>query len=196
MCIKNLKVLTMKATRRGVKSPIIGITLLILLIGVTVVSGESQSTDPSEPNPDLIVTISEEYLNRVIQADLAERNIQAVKDVNVQLMENEPIEVSAVIRVGVGPLAVEQSVGVEANVSIDNDTLKVEPTFLKVGFLNLPQETWVGPIKSAMQEVEVSANEAYQDALMKGYKVTNVTTGNNTLTLSVMAPDNPFVFTS
>jgi hypothetical protein len=28
--------------------------------------------------------------------------------------------------------------------------------------------------------------------LMKGYKVTSVTTGNNTLTLSVMAPDNPF----
>lgn len=186
----------MKAIKSGMKSPVIGFTLLMLFIGVTVVSGQGQSTSPSEPNPDLIVTISEDYLNRVIQADLAERNIQAVKDVNVQLMENEPIEVSAVIRVGVGPLAVEQSVGVEANVSIDNDTLKVEPTFLKVGFLNLPQETWVGPIKSAMQEVEVSANEAYQDALMKGYKVTNVTTGNNTLTLSVMAPDNPFVFTS
>lgn len=192
MHIKNLKVLTMKATKIGMKSPLIGITLLMLLIGVTVVSGQSQSVNPSETNPDLIVTISEDYLNRVIQADLAERNIQSVKDVNVQLMENEPIEVGAVIRVGVGPLAVEQNVGVEANVSIDNDTLKVEPTFLKVGFLNLPQETWVGPIKSAMQEVEVSANEAYQNALMKGYKVTNVTTGNNTLTLSVMAPDNPF----
>jgi hypothetical protein len=43
-----------------------------------------------------------------------------------------------------------------------------------------------------MQEVEASANDAYQDALMKGYKVTSVTTGNNTLTLSVMAPDKPF----
>jgi hypothetical protein len=94
--------------------------------------------------------------------------------------------------VGIGPLAIEQNVGVEANLSIENDTLKVEPTTLKVGFLNLPEETWVGPIKSAMQEVEVSANEAYQDALMKGYKVTSVTTGNNTLTLSVMAPDMPF----
>ncbi len=169
-----------------------GITLLVLLMGLTLAVGQNGNASPSETNPDLIVTISEDYLNRVIQADLAERNIPGVKDVNVQLMENEPIEVTAVIKVGVGPLAVEQKVGVEANVSIENDTLKVEPTTLKVGFLNLPQETWVGPIKSAMEEVEVSANEAYQDALMKGYKVTSVTTGNNTLTLSVMAPDNPF----
>jgi hypothetical protein len=107
-------------------------------------------------------------------------------------MENEPIEVNAVISLGFGPLAKDQNVAVEANISIVNDTLKVEPKVLKVGFLNLPEQTWVGPIKSAMQEVEASANDAYQDALMKGYKVTSVTTGNNTLTLSVMAPDKPF----
>jgi len=163
-----------------------------LLLGLMLVTGQDENTSTLRPNPDLIVTISEDYLNRVIKADLAERDLPEVKDINVQLMENEPLDVNAVIRLGIGPLAVEQNIGVEANLSIENDTLKVEPTILKVGFLNLPEETWVGPIKSAMQEVEASANEAYQDALMKGYKVTNVTTGNNTLTLSVMAPDNPF----
>jgi hypothetical protein len=186
----------MKAIKRCWTSLVLGITLLVLLMGLMVAAGQNDSqnsnTSLSGPAPDLIVTVSEDYLNRVIQADLEERGPPGVKDVNVQLMENEPIEVTAVIKVGVGPLAVEQKVGVEANVSIQNDTLKVEPTTLKVGFLNLPQETWVGPIKSAMEEVEVSANEAYQDALMKGYKVTSVTTGNNTLTLSVMAPDSPF----
>ena len=89
-------------------------------------------------------------------------------------------------------MAVEQQVSVEANVSIEGDALKVEPKLLKVGFLNLPEDTWVGPIKSAMQSVEVSANEAYQKAIAKGYKMTEVNTGNNTLTLSVEAPDNPF----
>jgi hypothetical protein len=173
-------------------SPVLGITLLVLLMVLTLASGQNENASTPESNPDLIVTISEDYLNRVIKADLAERNLPEVKDINVQLMENEPIDVNAVIKVGIGPLAIEQNVGVEANLSIENDTLKVEPTTLKVGFLNLPEETWVGPIKSAMQEVEVSANEAYQDALMKGYKVTSVTTGNNTLTLSVMAPDMPF----
>lgn len=171
---------------------VMGITLLVLLIGLTLASGQNENASTPQPNPDLIVTISEDYLNRVIKADLAERNLPEVKDINVQLMENEPIDVNAVIKVGIGPLAIEQNVGVEANLSIENDTLKVEPTTLKVGFLNLPEETWVGPIKSAMQEVEDSANEAYQNALMKGYKVTSVTTGNNTLTLSVMAPDMPF----
>jgi hypothetical protein len=181
----------MKATKRCGTSLFLGITLLVLIMGLTVAGGQNGNASPSQP-PDLVVTVSEDYLNRVIQVDLEQRGPPGVTNVNVQLMENEPIEVTAVIKVGVGPLAVEQKVGVEANISIENDTLKVEPTTLKVGFLNLPQETWVGPIKSAMEEVEISANEAYQDALTKGYEVTSVTTGNNTLTLSVMAPDNPF----
>jgi len=51
----------------------------------------------------------------------------------------------------------------------------------------MPEDTWIGPIKSAMQLVEVAANEAFQKAIAKGYKVTDVSTGNNTLTLSVTA---------
>jgi hypothetical protein len=170
----------------------LGIGLILLLVGLTPAAGQSGNSVSSGANPDMVVVISEDYLNRVIKADLEEKNPMAVKDVSVQLMENEPIEVNAVISLGLGPLAKDQNVAVEANVSIVNDTLKVEPKVLKVGFLNLPEQTWVGPIKSAMQEVEASANDAYQDALMKGYKVTSVTTGNNTLTLSVMAPDKPF----
>jgi hypothetical protein len=170
----------------------LGIALMLLLVGQAPAAGQSENSVSSGANPDMIVVVSEDYLNRVIKADLEQKNPLAVKDVRVQLMENEPIEVNAVISLGFGPLAKDQNVAVEANVSIVNDTLKVEPKVLKVGFLNLPEQTWVGPIKSAMQEVETSANEAYQDALMKGYKVTSVSTGNSTLTLSVMAPDKPF----
>lgn len=163
--------------------------VLLLLIEASEVIGQ-----PADANadPDLIVTISEDYLNRVIAADLAERAPQGVKDVDVELTENEPIEVNAVLRIGGDILGVDQKVSVEANVSIENDTLKINPNLLKVGFLTLPEETWVGPIKSAMNEVELSATEAYQDAIAKGYKVTNVVTGNNTLTLWVTAPDRPF----
>jgi hypothetical protein len=170
----------------------LGIGLILLLVGLVPAAGQSGNSVSSGVNPDMVVVISEDYLNRVIKADLEEKNPMAVKDVSVQLMENEPIEVNAVLSLGLGPFAKDQNVAVEANISIVNDTLKVEPKVLKVGFLNLPEQTWVGPIKSAMQEVEASANDAYQDALMKGYKVTSVTTGNNTLTLSVMAPDKPF----
>jgi hypothetical protein len=162
---------------------------LLLLIGTSDVIGQPADTNA---NPDLIVTISEDYLNRVIAADLAERAPQGVKDVSVTLTENEPIEVNAVLRIGGDILGVDQKVAVEANLSIENDTLKINPNLLKVGFLTLPEETWVGPIKSAMNEVELSANQAHQDALARGYKVTNVITGNSTLTLLVMAPDRPF----
>ncbi|MCX6676072.1 MAG: hypothetical protein NTW84_06625 [Methanothrix sp.] len=182
----------MEKTVRYFAFAALGITLMLLLVGQAPAAGQSGSSVSSGANPDMVVVVSEDYLNRVIKADLEEKNPLAVKDVSVQLMENEPIEVNAVISLGFGPLAKDQNVAVEANISIVNDTLKVEPKVLKVGFLNLPEQTWVGPIKSAMQEVEASANDAYQDALMKGYKVTSVTTGNNTLTLSVMAPDKPF----
>jgi len=182
----------MEKTVRYYAFAALGISLILLLVGQAPAAGQSGNSVSSGANPDMVVVISEDYLNRVIKADLEEKNPMAVKDVSVQLMENEPIEVNAVISLGLGPLAKDQNVAVEANISIVNDTLKVEPKVLKVGFLNLPEQTWVGPIKSAMQEVEASANDAYQDALMKGYKVTSVTTGNNTLTLSVMAPDKPF----
>ena len=69
-----------------------------------------------------------------------------------------------------GPLAVEQQVSVEANISIEGDALKVEPKLLNVGFLNLSEDTWMGPLKFAMQSVEVSVNEAYQKAIAKGYR--------------------------
>ncbi len=171
---------------------LVGTGLLVFLMGLNVVYGENASTASSNPNPDLTVVVSEDYLNRVIKADLAERNPPGVQEVNIQLAENEPIEANAVIKLGVGPLAIEQKVSVEANVSVEDDALKIEPKLLKVGFLNLPEDTWVGPINDAMRAVEVAANEAYKEAIAKGYKVTEVKTGNNTLTLDVMAPDNPF----
>jgi hypothetical protein len=171
---------------------VLGIALLVLLVGQSAVLGQEGTALPPESTPDMIVTLSEDYLNRVITADLEELGPKGVKDINVQLKENEPIEVNAVLRIGSGLIGIDQNVAVEANVSIVNDTLKIKPEVLKVGFLNLPEETWVGPIKSALEEVEVAANDAYQNALAKGYKVTGVTTGNNTMTLSVMAPDKPF----
>jgi len=183
----------MKITYRYLAFVALGISLLLVLVGQALATGQNEKSNSASSNPDMTVTVSEDYLNRVIKANLEEKNPLGVKDVSVQLNENEPIEVNAALRIGGGLLGIDQKVSVEANVSIENDTLKVEPEVLKVGFLNLPEETWVGPIKSAMQEVEASANEAYQDALTKGYKVTNVATGNDTLTLSMMAPDNPFV---
>jgi hypothetical protein len=182
----------MKVSSCNSKVYALGISMLILFLGQSAVLGQDGTEASSQSAPDMIVTISEDYLNRVIKADLEARNLPGVKDVNVQLMENEPIEANAVISIGSGILAVEQKVSVEANVSVENDTLKVEPQVLKVGFLTLPEDSWISPIKSAMEEVEVSANEAYQDALAKGYKVTGVTIGNDSLTLSVMAPDKPF----
>lgn len=166
--------------------------VLIVILGQSSVFGQDDSGIASQSAPDLVVTVSEDYLNRIIKADLEERSLPGVKDVSVQLIENEPIEVNAVLKIGSGILSVEQNVGIEANVSVENDTLKVDPKVLKVGFLTLPEESWVGPITSAMDEVEVSANNAYQDALAKGYKVTDVTIGNDSLTLHVMAPDKPF----
>jgi len=167
----------------------------MLAVALMLLAGASQASDlaeNAEANADLIVIVSQDYLNRIIEADLAEKSPPGIKDVSVQLTENEPIEVNAVLRIGGDILGVDQKVSIKANLGIENDTLKIDPSVLKVGFLTLPEDTWVGPIKSAMDEVETSANEAYQDALTRGYRVTDMATGNNTLTLWVMAPDRPF----
>jgi len=52
----------------------IGISLFVLLLGLIVVYGENANTSSSNSNTDLTVVVSEDYLNRVIKADLAERN--------------------------------------------------------------------------------------------------------------------------
>jgi hypothetical protein len=170
----------------------IGISLFMLLMGLILVYGENDNTLSFDSSPDLTLVVSEDYFNRVIKADLAERNPPGVKEVNIQLTENEPIETTAIIKIGVGPLAVEQQVSVKANISIEDDALRVEPELLNVGFFNLSEDTWMGPLKFAMQSVENSVNEAYRKAIARGYKVTEVNTRDNSLTLSIMALDNPF----
>ncbi|MDD1776074.1 MAG: hypothetical protein LUP94_01815 [Candidatus Methanomethylicus sp.] len=52
----------------------IGISLFVLLLGLIVVCSENANTSSSDSNSDLTVVVSEDYLNRVIKADLAERN--------------------------------------------------------------------------------------------------------------------------
>lgn len=136
----------MKKTYRHLAFVAIWISMLLLLVGQALAAGQSESISVSA-NPDMTVVLSEDYLNRVIKANLEEKSPMGVKDVSVQLNENEPIEVNAALRIGGGLLGIDQKVSVEANVSIENDTLKVEPKVLKVGFLNLPEQTWVGADK-------------------------------------------------
>jgi len=138
--------------------------------------------------PDVIATVSESYVNRVLQSELEKRNPPGVKEVKVSFKENEPVEITAVIEIPLVIRNAEQEVIVEANVSAANDMLKVEPVYLKVGMLNLPKDSWIGPINTTMKTVEDSVNMAAQDVLQKGYKITDVVVGDQQITLSINAP--------
>ena len=143
-------------------------------------------TTPTEP--DVIATVSENYVNRVLQSELERRNPVGVKQVSVDFKENVPVEVTATIEIPLVVRSAEQQVIIEANLSVVNDTLKVEPVYLKVGMLNLPKDSWIGPINIMMKTVEESVNLAAQDVLKKGYQITNVVVGNNQITLWINAP--------
>jgi hypothetical protein len=175
------------------------LVLIVLLSSFVAVTGAnaiefpkklapSTTINVTSTEPDVIATVSESYVNRVLQSELEKRNPPGVKQVSVAFKENEPVEITAVIEIPLVIRNAEQEVIVEANVSAANDTLKVEPVYLKVGMLNLPKDSWIGPINTMMKTVEDSVNMAAQDVLQKGYEITDVVVGDNQITLSINAP--------
>jgi hypothetical protein len=75
----------MKKTYRHLAFVTLWISMLLLLVGQALAAGQSESISASA-NPDMTVVVSEDYLNRVIKANLEEKSPMGVKDVSVQLM--------------------------------------------------------------------------------------------------------------
>ncbi|MDM7913321.1 MAG: hypothetical protein QUS09_09510 [Methanotrichaceae archaeon] len=140
------------------------------------------------PQPDLIVTISEDYLNSIVQSELKKREKEGVKNVTLFLNEDAPVEVAVVLQLSLGFATLEPKIRVKANLSAENNLLKVTPESLGIGQLNLPRSTWIGPLNSAMDAVEDAANQAAQEVLQKGFKITGVYTGDRYITLTISAP--------
>ncbi len=184
----------MSSAKKTLAVAVICILLIVLLVGFLALSEPDdwrlsrQDLINQSAQPDLIVTISEGYLNEVVQSELKERETEGVKNATIFLGRDSPVEVAVVLQIPVGFTTLEPKIMVDANVSAENNTLKVTPESLSVGQLNLPRSTWIGPLGSAMDAVEDAANQAALSVLQKGYKITGVYVEDRYITLTIIAP--------
>jgi hypothetical protein len=83
---------------------------------------------------------------------------------------------------------VKPKIKVNANISAENNTLKVSPESISVGKLNVPEMVWMGAVNSALDAVEDSANEALASRLQKGFVITGVYIGDHYFSVTIRAP--------
>jgi len=168
--------------------------LIIIFIGFLALSqpyiqGLSKGDLFNQSNQtDLIVSVSESYINSILQSELEERKPEGVRNVTVFLNEGGPVEVLASLEVSVGIATLRPEVKVEANLTAENNTLRVTPELIALGKLNLPRSVWIGPLNTAMTAVEDAANQATESVLQKGFQITGVYIGDQYITMTVNAP--------
>jgi hypothetical protein len=136
---------------------------------------------------DLIVSVNERFVNSILQLELEERQPEGVKNVTVYFSEGGPVEILAELEVSLGIVTLDPKIKVEANLSAENDTLKVRPESIAVGKLNIPRSIWIGPLNSAIALVEDAANRSVAE-MQRGFKITGVYIGDHYLTLTINAP--------
>jgi hypothetical protein len=136
---------------------------------------------------DLIVSVNERFVNSILQLELEERQPEGVKNVTVYFSEGGPVEILAELEVSLGIVTLDPKIKVEANLSAENDTLKVRPESIAVGKLNIPRSIWIGPLNSAIALVEDAANRSVAE-MQRGFKIIGVYIGDHYLTLTINAP--------
>jgi hypothetical protein len=168
--------------------------LIILFVGFMALSepyvkGLSKGDLFNQSNQtDLIVSVSESFINSILQSELEERKPEGVSNVTVFLNEGGPVEILAELEVNAGIATLRPEIKVEANLTAENNTLRVRPELIAIGKLNLPRSVWIGPLNTAMTAVEDAANQATASVLQKGFKITGVYIGDHYITMTINAP--------
>ena len=172
-----------------------GAVLLILLLVVILALSEPNVkglSDPlllnQTPAPDLIVTVSEEFVNSILQIVLKERQLEGVNNASIYFNKNGPVEILVELQIPLGMVNIEPKIKLDANLIAENNTLKVKPESISVGKLNVPEMVWRGPVNSVLDAVEDSTNKAVVSEIQKGFMITGVYIGDHYLTLTIKAP--------
>jgi len=136
---------------------------------------------------DLIISVHERFVNSVLQMELEERRPDGVKNVSVYFDNGGPVEVLAELEISLGIVTLYPMIRVDANLSAENNTLKVVPEDVAVGKLNIPKSIWIGPLNDAIALAEDAANQSFAE-MQRGFKILNVYINDQYLTLAVDAP--------
>ena len=168
---------------------IIVLFLAIMALSEPTVKGLSGDALLNQSNEsDLIVSINERFINSILQSEIKERQPKGIDNITIFFNEGGPVEILIDLQVSLGIVNPKSQVKVEANLSVENNTLKVEPQDIDVGKLNLPRSLWIGPLNTAIASAEAAANKASQSVLEKGFQITGVYIGDRYLTLTINVP--------
>lgn len=173
----------------------IAAAIIVLLLATVIVLGALALSDPvtdSDNNrsfggqsqqPDVIVSVSESYVNRLARSELEKSKPDDVENLSISFNKNGSAEVLAIIRVPLLITSVETQAAVDINISVANGTLKFEPSNVRFGNLGIPSLAWNATVEPSVKKAEDAANLAAESLMQEGFKITGVRVEDRYLTL-------------
>lgn len=173
--------------------------IAVLLLLTVIVLGALALSDPvsdgglgqdligQSPQPDMVASVSESYVNRMVQAELEKSKPDDVEDLSVSFIKNGSAEVLATMKVPLLITSVETRAIVNVNISVANGTLKFEPSNFQLGNLGIPSLAWKATIDPSIKRAEDAANLAAKSLMQEGFKITGVQVGDRYIVLTINA---------
>jgi len=171
--------------------------IIILLILSVIALGALALSDPiagssfdpdlaiQSPQPDIIASISEGYVNRLVQSEMEKNKPEDVENLRVSFRKNGTAEVLATIKIPLLITSVETQSIVDLNISMVDGILRFQPSDVRVGNLGVPSIAWKAAVEPSVKKVEEAANLAAMNLTQQGYRITDVRVGDHYLTLII-----------
>ncbi len=140
---------------------VIGSTgVLVLAVGLFIVIpslGENQHValrSQQSSEPDVVLTISETYLNRKVAEVAKETAGNVVANVSVDLRTGEQVQVSLYTTVKIIGVALNPKVNLDIRVGVENRTLYYRLESIKIAKVPVARALLPGPLKASVEAVE------------------------------------------
>jgi|EPASupsiteSAE347_1022098.scaffolds.fasta_scaffold36346_1 hydrogenase maturation factor HypE len=170
---------------------IILLVLSVIALGALALSDPiaGSSFDPDlavqSQQPDIIASISEGYVNRLVQSEMEKSKPEDVENLRVSFRKNGTAEVLATIKIPLLITSVETQSIVGLNISMVDGILRFQPSDVRVGNLGVPSMAWKATVEPSVKKVEEAANLAAMNLTQQGYRITDVRVGDHYLTLII-----------
>ena len=151
----------------------VGVFVLLTLLFVVIPSlGKSTpvaSRSQHVGEPDVVLTISEAYLNRKVAEVVRERAGSAVTDVRVDLQPGNRALVTLYTTVEIVGVALNPQVDLDVRVGITDHTLQYRIESIKIAKVPVARSLLPGPLKAGIEAVEEEMMRATREEFGKAH---------------------------
>jgi len=162
--------------------------LILLFVVVPSLSGAKPVAQHSQQagEPDVVLTISEAYLNRKVTEVVRERAGSAVTNVRVDLQPGSRAQVTLYTTVEVVGIAMNPQVVLDLRVGITNHTLQYRIESIQIAKVPVARTLLPGPLKAGIKAVEEEMMRATREEFGKAhFYPVSVETTNQALILGL-----------